>query len=72
MPLNGTNTVRKKNHINSINHKIVRNCAEPPSAGQNHQEPNQSNVLTPAIHDLNVVWFQFFTITRKVQFVRNK
>ena len=38
MALNGTNTVRKKNHINNINHKIIQNCLEPPSPGQNHQE----------------------------------
>ena len=40
---------------------------------------NQPNALTPAIHDFSVVWFQFFTIsnkidcltftTRKVQFI---
>ena len=41
MPLNGTN-IEKINHINSINHKIIRNCPEPPSAGQNHQESSKS------------------------------
>ena len=38
MPLNGTNILEKINHINSINHKIIRNCPEQPSAGQNQQE----------------------------------
>ena len=57
MPLNGVNIIRKVNHVSSINHKIIRNRPEPPSAGQN-QDKNQPNVLAPAIHTLNVVWLQ--------------
>ena len=50
--------------MNSINHKIIRNCSEPPSAGRITK--NQPNALTPALHDLNVVWFKFFTILNKI------
>ena len=77
MPLNGTKIAGKINRINSIYH-------EKSEIAQSHAAPrrttmNQPNALTPALHDLNVVWFQFFTIlnnidrltftARKVQFV---
>ena len=56
--------LEKINHINSINHKTIRNCPEPPSAGRIIN--NQPNALTPALDNLNVVWFQFFMILNKI------
>ena len=48
------------NHINSINHKIIRNCPEPPSTRQNHQE---SARCTSTCHiRLERCLFQFFII----------
>ena len=36
--------LEKINHINGINHKTIRNCSEPPSAGENHQQsPKRTN-----------------------------
>ena len=84
MPLNGTKTVERTNHINSMDHKVIRNCPEHGSMPRTTQRraaitKNQRNALTPAIHDLNVIWSLFFAIlnkidrptftTRKAQFV---
>ena len=78
MPLNGTNIVRKnKLYIYSINHKIIRNCPESPSAGQNHQESTKctntrltrlEHCLVSIFCDDNKIDRQSFT-TRKAQFV---
>ena len=54
--------LEKINHINSINHKIAQNYPAPGKITK-----NQLNALNaPAMHNLNVVWFQFFTILNKI------
>ena len=56
-----------------MNHKKVQNCLEPPSAEQNHQE--STKCTSPCHTQLEVVWFQFFTILNKIDrltFTRRK
>ena len=54
--------------MNNINQKIIRNCQEPHSAGRITK--NQPNALTPALHDLKIVWFRFFTVLNNIDQIK--